>query len=143
MRPDLRLRIGPLTMANPVGAASGTFGYGSEYDELMDVDSLGAIYTKAVTPEARPGNDAPRIVESPAGILNSIGLANPGLAHFIEKKLPELARRRTSVIVNVAGAREADYLEVVEALESAAGPWLPAPKGDFAHRETGTGHRRL
>lgn len=123
MIPDLRVKIGPLILPNPVGVASGTFGYGSEYDSLLEVDSLGALYTKAVTPEARPGNEVPRIVETPAGMLNTIGLANPGLKAFIQDKLPGLRTRLTRVIVNVAGSREEDYLEVVEALEAAAGPW--------------------
>jgi dihydroorotate dehydrogenase (NAD+) catalytic subunit len=126
MKPDMGVNIGPLVLRNPVGVASGTFGYGSEYEELMDVDALGAIYTKAVTPELRPGNDIPRIVETPAGMLNSIGLANPGLMSFISHKLPELRARACAVIVNVAGSSEADYLRVVEGLEEAAGPWTGA-----------------
>jgi dihydroorotate dehydrogenase (NAD+) catalytic subunit len=108
-------------MANPVGVASGTFGYGAEYDALLDVDALGALYTKAVTPEPRPGNAPPRIVETPAGMLNSIGLANPGLEAFLRDKLPDLRRRRCAVIVNVAGAALEDYLRVVEGIEVAGG----------------------
>lgn len=119
--PDLRVRIGRLELANPVGLASGTFGYGSEYEELVDVDSLGALYTKAVTLAPRPGNPAPRIVETPSGMLNSIGLANPGIEAFIEDKLPALRARRCAVFVNVAGASEEEYFEVVERLEAAAG----------------------
>jgi dihydroorotate dehydrogenase (NAD+) catalytic subunit len=126
MKPDLSVRIGPLVLPNPVGTASGTFGYGSEYEELMDVDALGAIYTKAVTPEPRPGNPVPRIVETPSGMLNSIGLANPGIEAFVKDKLPELRERRCAVIVNVAGSSEADYLEVMERIEEAAGPWEAA-----------------
>jgi len=72
---DLRVSLGPLVMPNPVGVASGPSGYGQEYDELVEVDRLGALYTKTVTPSPRQGNDAPRIVETPAGMLNSIGLA--------------------------------------------------------------------
>lgn len=125
MKPDLSVRIGPLVLPNPVGTASGTFGYGSEYEELMDVDALGAIYTKAVTPEPRPGNSVPRIVETPSGMLNSIGLANPGIGAFVRDKLPELAKRRCAVIINVAGSSEADYLEVIERIEEAAGRWEP------------------
>jgi len=127
MKPDLSVRIGPLVLPNPVGTASGTFGYGSEYEELMDVDALGAIYTKAVTPEPRPGNPVPRIVETPSGMLNSIGLANPGIEAFVKDKLPELKARRCAVIVNVAGSSEADYLEVMERIEEAAGPWEAEP----------------
>jgi dihydroorotate dehydrogenase (NAD+) catalytic subunit len=122
VRPDLRARLGPLELANPVGVASGTFGYGTEYEELVDLDALGALYTKAVTPAPRPGNPVPRIVETPAGMLNSIGLANPGLDAFMTGKLPELRRRLCAVIVNVAGSSEAEYLEVVERIEAFVGP---------------------
>jgi len=83
MKSDLRVKIGGLELANPVGLASGTFGYGSEYEELVDLDSVGALYTKAVTLEPRQGNPVPRIVETPSGMLNSIGLANPGLESFL------------------------------------------------------------
>lgn len=121
MNPDLSVRIGDLVLPNPVGVASGTFGYGSEYESLMDLDSLGALYTKAVTPEPRPGNEVPRIVETPSGMLNSIGLANPGLDAFVRDKLPELRSRRCPVIVNVAGASEGDYLRVLERLEDEVG----------------------
>ncbi len=140
MNIDPRVRIGPLVLSNPVGVASGTFGYGAEYEGLMDLGRLGAIYTKAVTLEARAGNDAPRIVETPAGMLNSIGLANPGLEAFVARKLPELRRLSTSVIVNVAGSSEADYLRVVEALEEAAGPWSPrSGAGGATGQEGATG----
>jgi dihydroorotate dehydrogenase (NAD+) catalytic subunit len=129
---ELSTRIGPLLLANPVGLASGTVGYGEEYEGLIDMDRLGAIYTKAVTPEPRAGNAVPRIVETPSGILNSIGLANPGLEGFIAGKLPALKRRRAAVIVNVAGGSEGDYLRVVEGIEEAAGPWT-----DDSARRTG------
>ena len=118
---DLSVRIGDLVMPNPVGVASGTFGYGEEYEGLVDIDALGALYTKAVTPEYRPGNPAPRLADAPAGMLNSIGLANPGLDAFIADKLPALRGRRCSVIVNVAGKTEDDYARVVERLESEDG----------------------
>lgn len=121
MIPDLSVRIGDLVLPNPVGAASGTFGYGSEYESLMDMDALGALYTKAVTPEPRPGNEVPRIVETPSGMLNSIGLANPGLEAFVRDKLPELRGRVCPVIVNVAGATEDDYARVLERLEAEDG----------------------
>jgi dihydroorotate dehydrogenase (NAD+) catalytic subunit len=121
MKGDLRVRIGALELANPVGLASGTFGYGSEYDELVDLDSVGALYTKAVTLEPRPGNPVPRIVETPSGMLNSIGLANPGLESFLADKLPGLRTRRCAVFVNVAGSTEEEYLEVVRRIEGAVG----------------------
>jgi dihydroorotate dehydrogenase (NAD+) catalytic subunit len=121
MKVDLRVRIGGLELANPVGLASGTFGYGSEYEDLVDVDAVGALYTKAVTIEPRPGNRPPRIVETPSGMLNSIGLANPGIDAFLSEKLPALRARRCAVIVNVAGGTEEEYLEVVERIEAAVG----------------------
>lgn len=122
MELDLSVRIGNLVLPNPVGVASGTFGYGEEYRELIDLDKLGALYAKAVTLEPREGNKPPRLVETPQGLINSIGLANPGLSGFIEKKLPYLRTLRCPVIVNVGGANEADYLAVVEGIEAAAGP---------------------
>ncbi|HUW40808.1 MAG TPA: dihydroorotate dehydrogenase [Rectinemataceae bacterium] len=121
MKPDLRVRLGSLELPNPVGVASGTFGYGAEYEELVDVDALGALYTKAVTPEPRPGNEVPRIVETPSGMLNSIGLANPGLEAFVAEKLPALRARRCPVIVNVAGSTEDDYRRVIERIEAEGG----------------------
>ena len=111
---DLRVAIGDLHLQNPVGVASGTFGYGSEYEELIDLDALGALYTKAVTPEPRIGNPVPRIIETPGGMLNSIGLANVGLKAFIKDKLPPLTGHACAVIANVAGSAPADYVEVIE-----------------------------
>ena len=108
-------------MPNPVGAASGVFGYGEEYEGLVDIDALGALYTKAVTPEARAGNAAPRLADTPAGMLNSIGLANPGLDAFIADKLPALRKRACAIVVNVAGKTEDDYLRVVEGIEAEEG----------------------
>jgi dihydroorotate dehydrogenase (NAD+) catalytic subunit len=128
MKPSLSVRIGGLVMSNPVGLASGTIGYGSEYELLAGVDEAGALYTKAVTIEPRPGNRPPRIVETPSGMLNSIGLANPGIETFVRDKLPELRRRRCAVIVNVAGSSEAEYLRVVERIEAEVGPGAPSAK---------------
>jgi dihydroorotate dehydrogenase (NAD+) catalytic subunit len=122
MELDLSVRIGNLILPNPVGVASGTFGYGEEYRDLIDIDRLGALYAKAVTLEPREGNKPPRLVETPRGLINSIGLANPGLSGFIEKKLPYLRTLRCPVIINVSGSSEADYLAVVEGIEAAAGP---------------------
>jgi len=115
---DLSVRIGNGTLANPVGVASGTFGYGGEYEGLVDFSDIGAIYTKAVTLEPRAGNVPPRLVETPSGILNSIGLANVGVEKFISDKLPYLRTLPCAVIVNVAGATEDEYLRVIERLES-------------------------
>ncbi len=121
MTVDMSVRIGDLFLPNPVGVASGTFGYGEDYEALVDIDALGALYTKAVTPEFRAGNPAPRLADTPAGMLNSIGLANPGLEAFISDKLPGLRLRRCPVIVNIAGKTEDDYLRVLEALEAEDG----------------------
>jgi dihydroorotate dehydrogenase (NAD+) catalytic subunit len=118
---DLSVRIGPLVLPNPVCVASGTFGYGEEYEKLVDVDSLGALFTKAVTPERRAGNPPPRIAETPSGILNTIGLANPGVADFTARILSGLRKLRCPVIVNVAGGTESEYLEVIAAIEAAGG----------------------
>ena len=115
---ELNLRIGRLTLTNPIGVASGTFGYGTEYESLIDFNHIGALYTKAVTVLPRPGNDIPRIVETPSGILNSIGLANVGVDAFLAEKMVYLASIPSAVIVNVAGSEETEYLHVVEKLES-------------------------
>jgi len=121
---DLSLEIRGKTMRNPVGAASGTIGYGSEYEGLINLDRLGALYTKAVTLEPRPGNDAPRIVETACGILNSIGLANVGVERFLTEKLPYFESLECAVVANIAGASAEEYLEVVSRLEAKAGNCL-------------------
>lgn len=126
--PDLRVFIGPLVLPNPVGVASGTFGYGREYGELVDLERLGALYTKAVTFEPREGNKPPRLVETPQGLINSIGLANPGIRAFLSEKLPFLRGLSCPVIVNVAGSTEEDYLAVVEGIETAIGDPVPGLK---------------
>ena len=118
---DLSVRIGSGVLANPVGVASGTFGYGGEYEGLVDFSDIGAIYTKAVTLEPRAGNVPPRLVETPSGILNSIGLANVGVEKFISDKLPYLRTLPCAIVVNVAGASEDGYLRVVERLEGVGG----------------------
>ncbi len=115
---DLSVRIGSATLANPVGVASGTFGYGTEYESLIDLCVIGAIYTKAITLEPRAGNDIPRIVETPSGMLNSIGLANVGVECFLSEKMPFLAKQKCAVVCNVAGCSEDEYVRVVERLET-------------------------
>jgi dihydroorotate dehydrogenase (NAD+) catalytic subunit len=118
---DLTLPLRGLTLANPIGVASGTFGYAKEYDGLVDFRRIGAVYTKAITPEPRMGNPAPRLAETPAGMLNSIGLANVGLQAFAAQKMPFLRTIPSAVMVNVAGAHDRDYEEVVELLETVDG----------------------
>ena len=118
---DLSLRLRQLSLKQPVGVASGTFGYAKEYETLVDFERIGAVYTKAITPEPRVGNPAPRLVETHAGMLNSIGLANVGVKAFIADKMPFLRTIPSAVIVNVAGALDTDYELVVEALEEIEG----------------------
>jgi dihydroorotate dehydrogenase (NAD+) catalytic subunit len=101
--------------------ASGTFGYARECENLMNLNRLGGIITKAITLHPRPGNPPPRIAETPAGLLNSIGLANVGVEAFITEKLPFLRTLDTAILVNVAGSTLEEYLAVVERLETAPG----------------------
>jgi dihydroorotate dehydrogenase (NAD+) catalytic subunit len=110
-----------LRLRNPILTASGTFGQGVEYAELIDVTRLGAMVNKGTTPRARPGNRQYRIAETPAGILNSIGLENPGAEEVARKYGPVWAKLGVPVIVNVAGYSVADYVFVVEALDGTPG----------------------
>jgi len=112
--PDLSVSIGGLKLKNPVMAASGTFGYGVEYAELFDIGALGAIVIKAVTLRSREGNRPPRVVETPAGMLNAIGLQNPGADAVIAEKLPELAKHDVPIIVNLSGEAIDEYVELAE-----------------------------
>ena len=118
---DLSLRIGSLTLASPIIAASGCFGYGVEYAELVDLASLGAVATKGLFLGEREGHPPPRIVETPAGMLNAIGLQGIGVRRFIDEKLPELRARRATVIVNVCGTTLDEYVEVSRILSEAEG----------------------
>lgn len=113
---DLSVTIGRLKLKNPVTVASGTFGSGLEYNNFFDISKLGAIITKAVTLKPREGNPAPRIYETASGMLNSIGLQNPGLLSFIEKDLAFLEKIDLPVIVNVAGESIDEYCKVAELL---------------------------
>jgi dihydroorotate dehydrogenase (NAD+) catalytic subunit len=112
-----------------VGVASGTFGYGQEYKELVDIDSLGALYTKAVSVEPKAGNKPPRLVETPSGLINSIGLANPGLHAFLDEKIIYLHSLRCPVLVNVVGEAESEYETIVEAIEERIGTFHEGSKG--------------
>lgn len=111
---DLSVKIGNMILPNPVGTASGTFGFGEEYSQLIDLSRLGAIYTKALTPSPRDGNAVPRLTETPSGILNSIGLANPGIDKFLTGKVPFLNSVNCPVFLNVSGSTEDDYIEVIK-----------------------------
>jgi dihydroorotate dehydrogenase (NAD+) catalytic subunit len=118
---DLSVDFCGLRLKNPVMVASGTFGYGTEYADLVDVSALGALVTKAVTLEPREGNPPPRICETPAGMLNAIGLQNPGVEVFLAEKLPRLREFGVPIIVNVAGREVADYVAVCRRLGEAEG----------------------
>ncbi len=105
-----------VTLKNPVTTASGTFGSGMEYGEFFDLSRLGAVTTKGVANVPWEGNPTPRVAETPSGMLNAIGLQNPGIDVFLERDLPYLAKYDTKVIVNVCGHAEEEYVEVVEKL---------------------------
>ncbi|MDD5687203.1 MAG: dihydroorotate dehydrogenase [Elusimicrobia bacterium] len=111
------VKIGNIKLKNPVMVASGTFGYGIECKDLVDLDKLGAIVTKTITLKPRLGNSQPRTFEVPYGIINTIGLQNVGLEIFLTEKLPELNKiTRTPVIVSIAGEKESEYVEIARAL---------------------------
>jgi dihydroorotate dehydrogenase (NAD+) catalytic subunit len=101
--PDLSVQLGPLRLKNPVMTASGTFGYGEEYANFTDLSRLGAIIVKGISFLPRAGNPPPRLVETPAGMINAIGLENVGVENFIEFKLPYLCDLGVPVIVNIFG----------------------------------------
>src|SRR5262247_2012013 len=118
---DLSTRIGSLTLKNPLIAASGCFGYGVEYADVIDLSTLGAIAVKGLFLTEREGHPAPRIVETPAGMLNAIGLQGIGVRRFVDEKLPELRALRATVIVNVCGTTLEEYVEVSRILSDAEG----------------------
>lgn len=115
---DLTVKIGNLTLKNPVLTASGTFGYGEEFSSFFNINDPGGIITKTITLKPRIGNPFPRIAETPSGMLNSIGLANVGVDAFFTDKMPYLQTLSTAVIVNIAGNTMDEYLEVVKRLEN-------------------------
>jgi dihydroorotate dehydrogenase (NAD+) catalytic subunit len=114
---DLRIKIGSVDFNNPIFVASGTYGYGTEVSELADITVLGAIVTKSVTRYPREGNPPPRIVETPSGMLNSIGLANIGVEAYIKKMSPLYEELKTPIIMNIAGSTEDEYCEILEIME--------------------------
>lgn len=116
---DLSVNIGGLKLKNPVIAASGTFGFGREYSEYFDLNRLGGISVKGLTLEPRKGNAPPRIAETPGGILNSVGLQNPGVHAFIQNEIPFLRKYDVAVIANIAGNTLEDYCRMVEILSDA------------------------
>ncbi|HHV94931.1 MAG TPA: dihydroorotate dehydrogenase [Clostridiaceae bacterium] len=112
----LKVEIAGIKLKNPVIAASGTFGFGREYSEFIDLNKLGGISVKGLTLKPREGNKPPRIAETPAGILNSIGLQNPGVDAFIKDELPFLKQFDTAIIANIAGNTIEEYCELAEKL---------------------------
>jgi dihydroorotate dehydrogenase (NAD+) catalytic subunit len=116
---DLTVDIGGLKLKNPVMTASGTFGYGEEYSEFVDLNLLGAVVVKGISLEPMDGNPSPRIWETPCGMLNAIGLQNVGLKRFMKEKLPFLKRFDTKVIVNILGNTIQDYVSLSRELEKA------------------------
>ena len=119
--PDLRVRIGSLELENPVLSASGTFGYAFEFEPHLDLNRLGAIVVKTVTLKPRPGNPPQRIVETPAGMLNSIGLQNVGIDGFIAQKLPALRKLRPPLVVNIAAESAEEFCELAKRLSDQEG----------------------
>lgn len=116
---NLAVNLGGLAMKNPITTASGTFAAGMEYSDFVDVSALGAVTTKGVSLNGWEGNASPRIAEVPSGMLNSIGLQNPGVAHLKSEELPWLREQGAMTIVNVSGHSFDEYVQVIEALEDA------------------------
>ncbi len=116
---NLSVKLFDIKFKNPVWVASGTFGYGVEAQEIFDVSKLGAVVTKGISLKPRLGNETPRIVETPCGMLNSIGLQNPGVEKFLTEIYPKIEHLDTHFIANVFGESEEEYVEVCIALEDA------------------------
>lgn len=114
---NLSVKIGKLDLKNPVMTASGTFGYGEEYAEFVDLNKLGAIVVKGISLNPMEGNPPPRICETPCGMLNAIGLQNVGLKNFVDKKLPYLKKFKTKIIVNILGSSVNEYVKIAEELD--------------------------
>ena len=115
---DLTCKIGSIEFKNPIFTASGTFGYGNYLPEFVDVSKLGAVVTKSITYEPRTGNPPPRIIETPSGMLNSIGLANIGVKSFAKDIIPIYKNIDTKIIVNIAGSTNDEYIKVLKEIES-------------------------
>ena len=114
---DMTVTLCGVAMKNPVTVASGTFGSGREYDEFVDVSRLGAVTTKGVSLTPWEGNPVPRIAETPSGMMNAVGLQNPGIEEFLKTDIPFLRQKDTRIIVNVCGHSVQDYVGVVERLQ--------------------------
>lgn len=120
--PDLSFKIGSLYFSNPIIASSGTFGFATEYKDLFDVNRLGGIVSKGLTLEAREGNEGVRVWETPSGLMNSIGLQNPGIPHFIEYELPTMLSLKPVTIANLSGSTIESYIEGAKLLEKTKVP---------------------
>jgi dihydroorotate dehydrogenase (NAD+) catalytic subunit len=120
-RVNLQVQVGALCLSNPILSASGTFGYGLEFAHLVDLNQLGGLVTKGISLEPMEGAPAPRLCETPSGMLNAVGLQNVGVEVFLRDKLPRLRRYNTKIIVNVFGYCLEDYVEVIGRLEEAEG----------------------
>lgn len=115
---QLGVKIGSLQLSNPVLTASGTFGYGEEFADFIDLNKLGGFIVKGTTLEPRQGNDYPRMVETPSGMLNAVGLQNKGVDYFIENIYPRLTKYSSEIIVNISGSSVDDYAKVAEKLNA-------------------------
>ena len=120
-KPDLRVRFCGIELRNPIIAASGTFGYGVEFEDIVALHKIGAFVTKGLSREPMPGNAPPRLIETAAGMLNAIGLQNMGVQAFVEKKLPAIQRLPCPAIANIFGSSIGDYCTVMEALNATEG----------------------
>ena len=114
---DLSVQVAGVPFKNPIIPASGVFGYGHEYEELFPLSKLGGIATKGTTITPRPGNPSPRIAETPSGMLNSVGLQNPGIDAFIERELPYLLTKDTVILANIAGSTIEECVTIAERLD--------------------------
>ena len=114
---DLSVNVGTVKLQNPVLAASGTFGFGREMENIIDLSAIGGICSKGLTFNPRQGNDAPRVAECSSGMLNSVGLQNPGIKYFIESELPHMLEYGCTVIANIAGHSSEEYVEMSKLLE--------------------------
>lgn len=115
---NLSIRLKNIQFNNPVFAASGTFGYGEEYNQIIDINKLGGIFTKALTIKEQQGNEGLRIAETPSGLINRIGLQNVGIEKFIKEKIPFFEKLKTKIIVNIAGFTENEFVELVNGLNN-------------------------
>lgn len=121
MSPDLSVQVGSLRLSNPIIASSGTFGYGLEFAPMVDLNRLGGLVVKGLSLEPMEGAPAPRVCETPSGMMNAVGLQNIGVRAFVAKKLPRLREFKTAVVSNIFGSTIEEYAEVIRVLEDAEG----------------------